>query len=433
MDSGRSPFSRIKGHKVAYLVYRLPALSHTHIHREIIALEERGLLVYPISIQPSDRSLDVLAKEERRLLKRTRYLGKVQGLGTVTTCLSSMMHSPQILWSAIKFMYDIHKTWLPNHLAMSEWVQAHWVGACLKQHQVQHIHIHFHPYVARIAILVKKLYGISFSMSVHGPEALDPSTIKELNMGVQLSHFVMCSSRYIQSQLMVHVDSIFWPKMNLVPFGVDVNLLNPSLKKTPLDQKTFHMISIGHLTPANGFNVLLKAFARFIRSHPHSHLTIVGHGHMRVQLLQTAKTLGMIQHITFAGAHHHEDIIQLMTSSDVMVMTCLSEDLPMVLMEAMAIGLPCVAPWVAGIPEIIKHEETGLLVAPADADALSQAMQRIASDESLRENIMVAARQKVLRHFNMEMNINHMIRCYDRLYWQNDSGSGDIVALPVGS
>jgi glycosyltransferase involved in cell wall biosynthesis len=125
-------------------------------------------------------------------------------------------------------------------------------------------------------------------------------------------------------------------------------------------------------------------------------------------LRQDVENRGLVDRVSFAGNVNQDKLLDLYRESDALVLASFAEGLPVVMMEAMAMEIPCVAPWVNGIPEIVTHETDGLLVPPGDAQALAHAIGRLMDDTELRRALGQKARLKILEKFDLQRNTEHL-------------------------
>jgi glycosyltransferase involved in cell wall biosynthesis len=146
----------------------------------------------------------------------------------------------------------------------------------------------------------------------------------------------------------------------------------------------------------------------------HVCLRIVGEGPERTALGQNVAKRGLAEQVSFEGAVNQDRLLELYRESDALVMSSFAEGLPVVLMEAMSMEIPCVAPWVNGIPEIISHESDGLLVPPGDAQALAGAFARLLDDPELRRSLGQRARLKILEKFDLRRNTERLAEVFRR-------------------
>ena len=182
---------------------------------------------------------------------------------------------------------------------------------------------------------------------------------------------------------------------------------------------TFVVGTVGRLMPIKGYDYLIEAFAQLRRQHGQrqSRLMIVGDGPLRSSLEQLAEVKGILNEVQFLGMR--TDVYDLMRSFDVFALPSLHEGVPMVLLEAMAVGVPIVASRVGGIPEILKDGEEALLVPAKDPAALAQKLAECASSPDCRARLSRAARERVETQFSITASATMM----RDMYWSL-SGQG---------
>jgi glycosyltransferase involved in cell wall biosynthesis len=174
------------------------------------------------------------------------------------------------------------------------------------------------------------------------------------------------------------------------------------------------LLTVGRLAPVKGQHVLLDAVAR-LRSAGHSVLLrLAGDGPDRHALEQHALTLRISDAVVFEGWCNQDRVHQLYSSADIYVMASFAEGIPVVLMEAMAMEVPCVATYVAGIPELIEHGATGLLVPASDPAALADAVALLIRDPNLAREVGSAGRSTVLEGFDLHRNTGALAAIFKR-------------------
>jgi glycosyltransferase involved in cell wall biosynthesis len=119
------------------------------------------------------------------------------------------------------------------------------------------------------------------------------------------------------------------------------------------------------------------------------------------------------------GAVNQDAIRQFYASADAFVLASFAEGIPVVLMEAMAMELPCVATWVNGVPELIRDQIDGLLVPPSDTGQLKLAIERLLDDEQLRRRLGQSARRRVVEHYNLHTNVDRLSEVFHRRLVEN--------------
>lgn len=175
------------------------------------------------------------------------------------------------------------------------------------------------------------------------------------------------------------------------------------------------------LVPAKGVDVLVRAFARAADALPNAQLVIAGEPDPDLDLPGLARSLDIADRVTFLG--FIEDTAALFSELDVFVLPSLSEGLNSSVLEAGALGVPVIAARVGGVPEAIADGETGLLVAPGDADALSKALVALLGDTGTSQRMGRNARARVLERFSAEKTFGVIDSHYDSAY-ESRSGKG---------
>ena len=173
----------------------------------------------------------------------------------------------------------------------------------------------------------------------------------------------------------------------------------------------FGMVAV--LSRQKGVSYLLQAAQRVVAEVPGARFVVVGDGPLREDLIRQRDALGLTERVLFTG--YRADIPRMMAAFDVYVQSSLWEGLPIVLLEALAAGNPIVATRVGGNPEVVEDGVSGLIVPPADVDALARALVRLAGDEQLRRSATRLNLEKFTRQFTSEAMLGAHIEAYTRL------------------
>lgn len=184
------------------------------------------------------------------------------------------------------------------------------------------------------------------------------------------------------------------------------------------------VLAVGRLVEKKGFDILLRAAALARARGAQFELHFVGDGPEREDLERLASGLGLRDVVVFHGRMTQEELRPLYEQARVFAIASIvtadgdRDGIPNVLLEALAMGVPTVATNTGGIPELIEHEETGLLAKPGDPVDLSEQLERILYDEDLRERVRKAGRERVALDFDITRNIDGLItlldKCIDR-------------------
>ncbi len=393
---------------LTYLVSQYPAANHTFILREIRGLRARGFDVGVISIRACDRPLDLLTSDEREEQARTRYL-KTAGFGAVATAhLATLVSRP---WRYIRgLLYavqlgglDLRKI-LYNCLYFAEAVVA---GRWMLRQGRRHAHAHF---TSTVALLLARVFPVTISMTIHGPDEFTDPVGFYLRQKVKASRFVCAISQYGRSQLMRWTTPDQWEKLSVCYLGVDpaVFTSRPAAKQAG----PFRLLFVGRLAPVKAQHILIGAVDRLIRQGRQVRLRLVGDGPDRETLHVQIERRGLSAVVTLEGRMNQDQVLDLYRQTDCFALASFAEGIPVVLMEAMAMEIPCVATGITGIPELIRDEREGLLVPPSDEAALAQAIARLMDDPGLCRRLGEAARRRVLEEFDLGRNVAELAQTF---------------------
>ena len=207
---------------------------------------------------------------------------------------------------------------------------------------------------------------------------------------------VVCISHFARSQVMLFSDPAHWSKLRIVHCGV-----TPARYETaPAPQDAgMKLLFVGRLAPVKGLRVLLEGFEAARAICPDITLSIIGDGSDRAWVEENAARVGGIEVL---GYRSQSEVSQALGQSDVLVLPSFAEGVPVALMEAMVSKRPVIATRVGGVAELIDDGVSGLLVAPGDVDALSNAMTRMAQSAEDRAAMGEAGHAKVCAEFDID-------------------------------
>jgi glycosyltransferase involved in cell wall biosynthesis len=174
------------------------------------------------------------------------------------------------------------------------------------------------------------------------------------------------------------------------------------------------VLCVGRLVPEKGQRVLLEAVAMLARRGRPVRLCYVGDGPDRAALEARVAELGLSDRVRFAGGVNQDAILAHYEAADAFALASFAEGIPVVLMEAMAMGLPCVTTYTAGIPELVRDGVDGVLVSPSDAEGLAAALERLLDDPALRARLGAAAREHVLERWRLDASVDRLAEIFRR-------------------
>jgi glycosyltransferase involved in cell wall biosynthesis len=171
---------------------------------------------------------------------------------------------------------------------------------------------------------------------------------------------------------------------------------------------------VGRLVPAKGQLILLGAVDQLVKSKRNVRLRLVGGGPDRKSLEREVAKRGLGEHVIFEGMINQDQIRELFYKADVFALPSFAEGIPVALMEAMAMGIPCITTFVAGISELIREGIDGILVAPSDKDGLVHAIERLIDDPELCRNLGYAGRERVIEKYNLDRNVARLATVFKK-------------------
>ncbi len=400
---------------LAYLISRYPTVSHTFILREVQQLRALGFRIDAASINPPDRPLVQLTAEERQEAERTFYV-KQQGVkGAVWALLKTLCQRPQgvckALWQGIRL-----GGWDAKRQAFQLFylVEAILIGQWMARHGYRHLHVHFATPAASVGMLVKTVFAVGFSITVHGPDEFYDAPGLNLPQKITAADFICCISHFARSQLMKLSPVNEWDKFELCRLGVDHNRFQAIASHSPVAADAISLLCVGRLTPAKGQHILLNAVQLLLVRGYRVSLTLVGNGPDLASLQAHAQHLQIAHAVEFAGALDQDHLLPYYQRADIFVLASFAEGLPVVLMEAMAMAIPCISTRIAGIPELIDDGINGLLVAASDSDGLADAIARLCDNPALRQQLALAGSQCTRERYDLQRNSQHLGSVLDK-------------------
>ena len=403
------------GPGIAYLISKYPAISHTFILREVLGLRALGLRIEPVSINQPDRPFDKLTPEEREEAEKTFFL-KGQGLAAqhVLTLVRVLFTSPVVVLRGVKAMLEYGGTdvkvraMTPFYLA-----EALLIGEWMRKRRLDHLHSHFAGAVAVVAMFMARAYNKTFSFTIHGPDEYMDLRALNVKQKSQAAKFVITISEFGRAHLLRILGMGARDHVSTVRLGVDLQEFQPVQHRVQAGMPV-HLVCVGRLVKEKAQDVLLEALAILLKRGLDVRLTLVGNGIAEEQIKQVARNLDLQSHVTFTGALSQPDTHAILQSADIFVLPSFAEGIPVALMEAMAMEIPCISTTVMGIPELITNGQDGILVQPGSVDDLAAALQVMIADSELRQTIGKAGRNKVAESFNLGINVPQLHRVFER-------------------
>jgi glycosyltransferase involved in cell wall biosynthesis len=396
------------------MMSRFPKLTETFILQELLAMDRAGVRVelYPLlrqrgeSVQPA----------AQRWVDRAHFFPFIS-----PAIIASQWHylrDPRLRRRYIRALVDmISGTWRsPNFLVggLGIFPKVAHAARQMRADGVEHVHCHFANHPALAGFLIQRLTGIPYSFTAHGSDlhvdrTMLPTKVREAAFVVTISED---NRRVIEDSCGSAADG----RVAVIHCGVDPAAFHPrhDVRDGPL-----RIVAVGTLHEVKGQAHLIDACRRLVERDVEFTCRIVGSGPDRDKLAARIDTLGLGERVTLAGQMTSDAVADELAAADVLVAPSVPtrggkrEGIPVVLMEAMATGLPVVASRLSGIPELVTDGVDGLLVPPGDAEAIADALERLASEPGLRRTLGAAGRETILRAFDIDRNAALLIRRFE--------------------
>ena len=397
--------------KVAYFINQYPKVSHTFIRREIAALERIGVSVERIALRGWDA--EVTDPEDAAERTRTRHVLRgglapllFGGLGFAVRHPGRMARALALAWRMARRSerpFPWHVVYVFEAVQAVRWMQA--AGA-------RHLHAHFGTNSAEVALFAHVLGDVSYSFTAHGPEEFDKPEALGLASKIASAAFVVAISSFGRSQLCRWVPGSQWAKVEVVHCGLEADFFEApeSLRAAPVPR----LVCVGRLCEQKGQLLLVSAAAALAREGVAFELVLAGDGEMRAVIEQAIAAHGIGDRVRITGWIGSAQVKTELLGARALVLPSFAEGLPVVIMEAMALGRPVISTYIAGIPELVRTGTEGWLIPAGDVDALAEAMRECLQAEPERLlQLGRAAHARVLERHQVDTEAARLKRLFE--------------------
>ncbi|PYI47854.1 MAG: hypothetical protein DMF10_05600 [Verrucomicrobia bacterium] len=384
----------------AYLFERFPSFGQTFCYREVVELARQGITPPIFSIRnPSDEPPQ---DWDARIVNRVHYLPEEKEL-----------------------LDDVRRASKKQNLdseiidALDEWgrrtdflrlYQAVYVGLRLREMGIGHVHAHFMGMAARTAFWIHKFFPITFSFTAHANDIFAPRNFEiGLDKLVDTARGVVTVSDYakkfLQERFPERAARIrrIYNGLNLAEFGRTHFSCSPPL-----------ILGVGRLIAKKGFADLIRACGLIAERGKSFRCEIIGEGPLEDELRGQIERLNLQDRVALSGARPMGEVRRRLIAANVFVLPSIidpdggMDNLPTVIMEAMATGLPIVSTTIGGIPEMVVENETGFLVQPGDAAALADAIEQVIDDRLLAQRLGQGGYERAQQLFSIDKNVREL-------------------------
>ena len=383
---------------LAYLFERFPKFSQTFCYREIAELFRQG-------VRPAIFSL------------RTPDLGPE--LSWDPAIVSGVHRLPE--GDSFARLADEASASLPRvaRKTLHEWRgkddslrlhQATYIGVRLQKLGVHHLHVHFAGMAARTAFWIKRFFEIEYSLTAHANDIFVPNDFEiGLSQIFSKASAIVAVSDFAANQLRNRFSDAA-SRVHRIYNGIDCDKFQPAEPSTPP-----MILSIGRLINKKGFDVLIDACASLRNSGREFRCEIIGDGPLSAELQARIDRHGLGKRVLLAGPRPQAEIAVRLSKGTLLVLPCrvdadgAMDNLPTVVMEAMASALPVVSTDVGGVAEMVRDGETGLLVSQNDPNATAEALSRLLANRELAQSLGRKGRERARELFSIQKNV-HALR-----------------------
>jgi glycosyltransferase involved in cell wall biosynthesis len=390
--------------RIGYILKMFPRLSETFILNEILELEQQGLALHIFSLR---RPVDaVLHDQARSVRSRITYLPQ-RSASAPWRMARAHLH----VWSKHRRNWR-HTMRNVVRRARSSGDQGSWFAFCQaccvvrEMGVVEHLHAHYANVPAKIALLVHRLTGASYSITTHAKDIFqnEPLASPKLVDRLCRARFVVANSHFSARHIDSHLEG--QARLEVVYNGLDLDRFPPRTGEParPL------ILSVGRLVEKKGFSDLMAACGLLKQRGVNFQCELVGTGPLSTAIKDQIRAQGLGERVKLLGPLPQQELRNRYEQALVFALPCVQaadgdrDILPNVVKEALAVGVPVVTTRLDGIEELVEHERSGLLVCPGDVPALASALERLLGDGRLRARLAAQGRRVIEERFDRRGN-----------------------------
>ncbi|HTL28831.1 MAG TPA: glycosyltransferase family 4 protein [Tepidisphaeraceae bacterium] len=394
---------------IVYIAGTFPLRSETFVYREVRELRRRGWTVIVCGLHPSPDANDPTFKDlsDGAL---TVYDGGWAGR-SFGEFFAHPVSSLSTLFTAIGDAISPGETmkWRDRLKLPAQAFASLGLAKKLRDRKIERIHCHFAHAATTIGMYAARALGIPFSFTGHANDLFQRRAL--LAKKLQRSSFVSCISEWHRDWYHAMVPDRA-KKYRVVRCGVDVNAWGPLVSN---GTDALRVLTVCRLVEKKGTDTLIRALSEYGRQTGKAwHLVVAGDGPEQKNLVRLANDLACSESVEFLGAVDNARVQKLLSEAQVFALPCRrdangdADGIPVVLMEAMACGVPVISGDLPAIRELVEHNKNGILVDGRDVPALTAALKSITSDESRRKELGTAGRNRVVEEFSLAKNVDRL-------------------------
>jgi len=390
--------------RVGYVVKRYPRYSETFIVNEIIAHEAAGLDIRIFALLPPEDThfQDIIAKVRAPVKYLSARSGKSSELWSTLTRVADALPN---VWQQLS---------AGSNDTAKELILALALAHDIREQGITHLHAHFATTATAVARLAANFASISYTFTAHANDIFHRDTnlpglhrkFTDAAAAITVSDY---NIDYLENTL-----GIDHPRLQRIYNGLD---LERFVYQDP-DVQCTNIITVGRLVEKKGFCYLIDA-CRILKTRRRKFdCRIIGTGPLKNELQEQINKAKLNDQVSLCGPRPQQEVINEIRSAAIFAAPCIVGDdgnrdgLPTVLLEAMALGTPCISTDVTGIPEIIRNNDTGLIVRQGDPVTLADALEAMLDDTALRKKFARNSRNLIERNFDINRNAAVQRDCF---------------------
>ncbi|MGF1541037.1 MAG: glycosyltransferase family 4 protein [Pleurocapsa sp.] len=420
--------------KIGYVLKRYPRYSETFVVNEILAHEAAGLDLDIFALRPTcDSHFQNIIAQVRASVT---YIRKpVQG--RKSDSLNTLSPTPaSYFWAELQEVALVipdfwGKLGYGSGERASVVYQAAWLAREVRLRGITHLHAHFGSVATSVARLAAHFADVPYTFTAHAKDIFHDSVILEdMTRKIGDSAGVVTVSDYNRRYLQQVYGDVA-NSVRRIYNGLDLSQFTYASPEHRLPL----ILTVGRLVEKKGLPILIDACALLREWGCEFQCQIVGVGELAEKLTAQIARLDLSETVSLVGARPQNQVFELMQQAAVFAAPYIigkdgnRDGLPTVLLEAMALGTPCVGTDVTGIPELIRHQETGLIVAQNNAETLAQALQKMLQNPALRVKFATKARKLMESEFNIHTNAAALRKLFQSSSSYSDRHNGRLIAV----
>lgn len=409
--------------EVAYILLRFPFLTETFVADEIWEMQQRGVRVHLFSLlRPREEPVHPTSK---RLAKDAQYAPEFYSWRLWWAQLYFLARSPLIYLALLinLIRQPCSRTFVPLFLRrMLIFLKAVSLAYELRGTSIKLVHTHFAWLSGAAVRVISELLNIPFTVTIHAYDIYASNDL--LCFTARSASRIVAISEYNKQMVLDMCPGLNKDLISVIHCGINMTLFASSAQSN--HEETLSILSVGSLIEKKGHGYLIRACKQLKAKGVDFRCTIIGKGPDEGFLKRLVRDYDLEDRVVLAGARQRNDVLDAYSRNDLFVLASVvaqngdRDGIPVVLMEAMSLQIPVISTRVSGIPELVRHKDTGWLVPERDATAIANAIVHLAANDKLRAHLACNGRALVEREFEIGGNVNRLIAVFRQVVGESD-------------